>query len=379
MTTTTPELAATPAGSGRGDRRGSPLPTAAMIVTRFMELRRRRGLMVALFAVTVGFPTVFLAARLLLHAVAPKTYGPAGGYDMYTALSAGVLYTFGFIVAAALGCTAGSIDLSEGMFRHLVITGRSRVALYLARIPAGLAIIGALVAIGFSIVCAVCVFAAPAKLSYDGAAVPAGLSQTGLETWAADHPTQVVCQFNYGGRIGRGVGCEMGPGRPARVVTQGPAGKPVPATVAQARAAAVQIAQLNYPDYHKQFLYPPGSLMIKTGLWLELEAAIGFIVGLGLGSLLGQRTVSVILMIVLEIILTPIAIRTKIPHFINGQRGIVGVATAHLEPGQLPLAFGGGGADYRVNESTTVAICVILTWLVGWTILGAWRMATRDA
>ncbi len=87
--------------------------------------------------------------------------------------------------------------------------------------------------------------------------------------------------------------------------------------------------------------------MIKTGLWLELEAAIGFIVGLGLGSLLGQRTVAVILMIVLEVILTPIAIRTQIPHFINVQRGIVGVATAHLEPGQLPLAFGGGGHDYR--------------------------------
>ena len=90
--------------------------------------------------------------------------------------------------------------------------------------------------------------------------------------------------------------------------------------------------------------------MIKTGLWLELEAAIGFIVGLGLGSLLGQRTVAVILMIVLEIVLTPIAIRTQIPHFINVQRGIVGVATAHLEPGQLPLAFGGGGQDFRVTE-----------------------------
>jgi len=29
--------------------------------------------------------------------------------------------------------------------------------------------------------------------------------------------------------------------------------------------------------------------MIRTGLWLELEAAIGFIVALGLGSLLGSE------------------------------------------------------------------------------------------
>ena len=76
----------------------------------------------------------------------------------------GVLYVFGFIVAATLGATAGSADLTEGMFRHLVVTGRSRLALYLARIPAGLAIIVPLVAVGFTIVCAVCVFAAPTRL-----------------------------------------------------------------------------------------------------------------------------------------------------------------------------------------------------------------------
>ena len=195
MTTATPDLAG-PAASDTGtDHRGSPIPTPAMIATRFMELRKRRGLMIALVAVTIGFPTVFLAVRLLLHAIAPKTYGPAGGYDIYTAMSAGVLYTFGFIVAATLGCTAGSVDLSEGMFRHLVITGRSRLALYLARIPAGLAIIVSLVAIGFTIVCAVCVFAAPTKLNYDGVTVPAGLSQSRLESWAADNSTEVLCRL----------------------------------------------------------------------------------------------------------------------------------------------------------------------------------------
>jgi hypothetical protein len=381
MTAALPDLDAPVADAARADHRGSPIPTWAMITARFMELRRRRGLMITLVLVTVGFPTVFLGIRLLLHAVAPKTYGPAGGYDMYTAMSAGVLYTFGFIVAATLGATAGSVDLSEGMFRHLVITGRSRLALYLARIPAGLAIIVSLVAIGFTIVCAVCVFAAPTKLSYNGVRVPAGLSESGLESWAADNASKVVCNFNYGGQgqAGSIVGCDNPPNAPARVVAIGPGGQPIPATAAQARAAAVDIARQNYADYTQQFLYPSTSLMIKTGLWLELEAVVGFIVGLGLGSLLGQRTVAVILMIVLEIILTPIAIRTKIPHFLNVQRGIVGVATAHLEPGQLPLAFGGGGQDFRVTESTTTAICVILAWLIGWTGLGAWRMMTRDA
>ena len=125
------------------DHRGSPIPNLGMIATRFMELRKRRGLMIALIVVNIGIPSIFLVVRLLAHAFAPKSYGPAGGYDIFTNLVAGVMFIFGFIVAATLGCTAGSVDLGEGMFRHLVVTGRSRLALYLARIPAGLAIVRA--------------------------------------------------------------------------------------------------------------------------------------------------------------------------------------------------------------------------------------------
>jgi len=126
--------------------------------------------------------------------------------------------------------------------------------------------------------------------------------------------------------------------------------------------------------------------MVKTGLWLELEALIGFVVGLGLAALMGQRTVAVVMMIVLEIILTPIFSRVSIPHFVNLQRAVVGLATAHLEPGGLSVRiFGGDGpapphaASTLVPETTFVAVCVIIAWLVGWTILGAWRMNTRDA
>jgi len=50
--------------------------------------------MIALALVTIGIPTVFMVIRLLMHAFAPKTYGPAGGYDIYTNLVSGVLYVF---------------------------------------------------------------------------------------------------------------------------------------------------------------------------------------------------------------------------------------------------------------------------------------------
>ena len=298
------------------------------------------------------------------------------------------MYVFGFIVAATLGSTAGSVDLTEGMFRHLVVTGRSRLALYLARIPAGLAIIVPLVAIGFTIVCAVSVFAAPTTLSYNGVKVPAGLSRSGLDNWAADHADEVLCSFNFNGPGLPNVQCGNGPN--GGTVINGPpgsagAGQP---TTAQLRAAAIEVAKQNYSSYATEFLYPSDSLMIKSGLWIELEAVIGFVVALGLASLMGQRTIAVILMIVLELVLTPIFSMARIPHLSNLQRSVVGLATAHLEPGGLPLAFGGGGgggpgggraASQLLPESTTVAICVIVAWLVGWTVLGAWRMMTRDA
>ena len=186
--------------------------------------------------------------------------------------------------------TAGSVDLTDGMFRHLVITGRSRLALYLARIPAGLAIIVSLVAIGFTIVCAVCVFAAPIQPQLQRrAACPPACPRAAWRAGPPTTPPTVVCNFNDNGQSGRTSAATTGPAAAGRVVdVRAPRGQPVPATAAQARAAAVDIARQNYSDYKKQFLYPSNSLMIKTGLWLELEAAIGFIVGLGLGSLLGQ-------------------------------------------------------------------------------------------
>jgi hypothetical protein len=376
MTATSDVITTTPTPIPLGpshDRRGSWIPTGGMIATRFMELRKRRGLMVAIIFVTIAIPTIFLVIRLLAHAFAPKSYGPAGGEDIFNALVAGVLYVFGFIVAATLGCTAGSVDLTEGMFRHLVVTGRSRLALYLARIPAGLAIVVPLVAIGFTIVCAVCVFAAPTQISYNGANVPAGLSEAGLVHWAADHPDEVICNFDFNGGPGvvtsvlssNAVACNGRGG--GAVIEKGPGGPPAPATTtptpAMIRAAAVQMAEQNYSAYSKIFLSPSVGLMIRTGLWIELEVAVGFIVGLGLGSLLGQRTIAVILMIVLEIVLTPILVRANIPHMINLQRSVVGLAVDHLEPSGLGFVFGGGGgpggnqgASQLVPESRATAV-----------------------
>jgi len=366
-----------------------------MITTRFMELRRRRGLMIALIAVNIGIPVVFLAVRLISHAVDPKSYGPAGGYGIFQILVLGFMYVFGFIVAAVVGCTAGSVDLTEGMFRHLVITGRSRMALYLARIPAGLAIVIAMVAVGYTIVCAVCVFAAPTQLNYDGINVPQGLSRPALDSWAAAHADEVICNFNYNGpnpppNVPCGNGQTSGPPPGATVKTpHGLVTVPTTFTQAQIRAFAVTMANQSYADYSATFLVPSTTLMVDVGLWIALEATIGFIVGLGLASLIGQRTVPVILLVVLELILTPIFSRNVISHLLNVERGIVGVAMLHIEPGGLPTPFSGGGPGgggggglgrlALIPESTLTSSLVIVGWIVFWTAIGAWRMMTRDA
>ena len=158
-----------------------------------------------------------------------------------------MLYTFGFIVAATLGCTAGSVDLTEGMFRHLVVTGRSRLALYLARIPAGLAIIVPLVAIGFSIVCAVCVFAAPTKLNLqrpDRARRPVAQRTRELGRRPRHRRSSATCPLTT---LTVNVDCGPVGQRARRGRHQDAAGERArPHAWAELRAAAVQIADQNY-------------------------------------------------------------------------------------------------------------------------------------
>ena len=134
---------------------------------------------------------------------------------------------------------------------------------------------------------------------------------------------------------------------------------------------------------------PPYGLMIEAGLWVELEAVIAFAFGLGLASLMGQRMVPILLMIIYQVIFRPFLLLAKIqiPHLINLQRSlVVELAVAHLEPAGVGFNYGivNGPAGLQdssslLPESKIMAVCVIAAWLVGWTLLGAWRMATRDA
>ena len=108
----------------------------------------------------------------------------------------------GFIIAATVGAAAGTTDLTDGMFRHLVITGRSRVALFLARIPAGLAILLPIVALAFTMCCLVTSFEGvpnPTALSVNnGVSIPVNLSEAQFQHWIEQHPREALEAFPTG-------------------------------------------------------------------------------------------------------------------------------------------------------------------------------------
>jgi hypothetical protein len=372
-----------PAGSDRAGNAivrhlGSWMPTWGLIGTKFLEIRKRRGLMVAVVILTMVPPVLVRGLRLLFHAVDPKTYAPAGSPGIFSGV-VNAMAEFGFIAAAALGTAAGTTDLTDGMFRHLVVTGRSRLALYLARIPSGLAIVLALVGVTFAMVCLVTSYAGtpqPTTIAVNNASIPAGLDQAQLETWLVQHPQQAAAAFQ--------VGPPPGPGSPA------PPG-PAPTRAFIERNAATIYG--NYTAAEVTQENPAINEMAKIGLWLELVIGVAFLVGLGLGSLLGQRTVATILMIALEIIVTPLLAGTAIPYFLDGQRLVVGIALDQLRPAALASGAGGGGGGPGPGHilfggrgalgippmPTWAMIAVIVGWIVGWSVIGAWRMMTRDA
>ncbi len=191
-----------------------------------------------------------------------------------------------------------------------------------------------------------------------------------LENWAADHGDEVICNFGIKigpnssigpnsavGAVVMNVPCGNGPGGgPATVHTPpGDQGPPLPSH-AQIAQAARAIARADYSDYTQQFLYPSDSLMIKSGLWLELEVVIGFVVGLGLGSLIGQRTVAVILMIVLEVDLDADPVPAPHPTFHKPPAGRSGTGHGPSGTGRPPgVRRGRGRPRGRSRESGTGA------------------------
>jgi hypothetical protein len=121
-----------------------------LVAAEILKLRRRRGLMTWSALLTIGTPVVLYAILVALHGSSPAAHGPAGGTNNLQALL-GLYAILGGLAGILIGTTAGSQDMSSGVFRDLAVTGRPRTALFHVRAPGALAVYLPLLAAGFGI------------------------------------------------------------------------------------------------------------------------------------------------------------------------------------------------------------------------------------
>ena len=119
----------------------------AMIRAELLKLRRQRPVMALAVVLSAGAVVAFQAYIQIRHATttSPQVFGPAGGEaGMDQLLKMQGIY-FGGLAAILVGAEAGTADLTSGVFRDLVATGRSRLTLFWVRLPAAL-----IVSLGFT-------------------------------------------------------------------------------------------------------------------------------------------------------------------------------------------------------------------------------------
>lgn len=108
-----------------------------MVGAEFLKLRKKRGTVIGALLLGVGTVAVFFLWRAARHQTGEP---PVGGLEGFTRGLEIVGIFMGPLAAVLVGAQAGAGDTSAGMFRDLVLTGRSRLALFAARIPGALAL-----------------------------------------------------------------------------------------------------------------------------------------------------------------------------------------------------------------------------------------------
>jgi ABC-type transport system involved in multi-copper enzyme maturation permease subunit len=110
-----------------------------MLGADFLKLRKKRSTLIWALVLALAPIVIAFTVTAIQHASDPGKYGPAGGISSFhdgLRLLGGLF--FGPLVAILIGVEAGTNDASAGVFRDLVVTGRSRLALFASRVPAAL-------------------------------------------------------------------------------------------------------------------------------------------------------------------------------------------------------------------------------------------------
>jgi hypothetical protein len=122
-----------------------------MVSSEILKLRKKRSTMLWGLFLGAGSIVIYYAYAALDHASDPTHHGPAGGTLGFARGLQGLAILIGPLAAAMIGTESGAGDLASGVFRDLVATGRSRLALFLVRLPAAILVTFACLAVGFAL------------------------------------------------------------------------------------------------------------------------------------------------------------------------------------------------------------------------------------
>jgi ABC-type transport system involved in multi-copper enzyme maturation permease subunit len=126
------------------------LPTPQLVSADILKLRKNRGLAAITGVLTFGAVFLTIAVMELLHLIDSTKHGAAGGV-MNLGHIAFLISALGTAAAAIVASRVGAGDRDAGVYRDLVVTGRSRRQLFLSRIPAGLAYLLPFVAASYAL------------------------------------------------------------------------------------------------------------------------------------------------------------------------------------------------------------------------------------
>lgn len=122
-----------------------------MVAGEFLKLRKKRTLMSWAALLSLGSVVVYFAWTGIQHASNPAN-APAGGIGGFRDTLRILSVYIGLLAAVLIGAEAGAGDSATGVFRDLVVTGRSRLALFAARVPGALMVCLPLTAAAFGLV-----------------------------------------------------------------------------------------------------------------------------------------------------------------------------------------------------------------------------------
>ncbi|MHB1468282.1 MAG: hypothetical protein ACYCU0_11100 [Solirubrobacteraceae bacterium] len=116
-----------------------------------LKLRKKRSTVIWALVVAVLPLILYFVISAIQHSSNPSEHPPAGGLKGYEDSLRLLGMVFGPLSAILIGAEAGAGDAASGVFRDLVVTGRSRFALFASRLPAAIVLTWAVAIVGYAL------------------------------------------------------------------------------------------------------------------------------------------------------------------------------------------------------------------------------------